>query len=122
MRIASEVPTFLAAPESKQMTFKRCALAAILLATPAHAQWPSNEYTGENETCVANCDKGNPGAHAKCAATCRCVMDSLQTQFPNYAQIEGAYQQKDTAAMAAIQKTSNSCNQKFFGADARTIK
>jgi hypothetical protein len=104
------------------MTFKRYALFSFLLATPAYAQWDQQVYNAEYEACVPPCDTNNPSGHDKCVSYCHCVMDSLQTQFPNHDQINSDYANKVPASMAAIQTIANTCNQKFFGAPAREVK
>jgi len=104
------------------MTFKRYALLAIFLATPAYAQWAPQVYQAEYAACVPPCDKNNPTSHDKCVQYCTCVMDSLQTRFPDHAQINNDYANKVPASMTAIQTIANTCNQKFFGAPARQVK
>ena len=104
------------------MTFKRYALLAVLLATPAYAQWEPQVYTQEYEACVPPCDTNNASSHDKCVSYCHCVMDSLQTQFPNHDQINADYANKVPATMTAIQDIANACNQKFFGAPARPVQ
>ena len=105
-----------------KMTFKRYALLAFLLATPAYAQWEPQVYNGEYQACVPPCDKNNPTGHDKCEAYCHCVMDSLQTKFPDHAQINNDYANKVQSSMAAIQTIANSCNQRTFGGNARPVQ
>ena len=105
------------------MTLKRYALAAIVfLAMPAYAQWAPEVYKSEFEACVPPCDKNNPTSHDKCTGYCSCVMDALQTQFPDHDKINSDYENKVPASMAAIQTIANTCNQKYFGAPARQVK
>lgn len=108
--------------EGPTMTFKRYALLAVLLATPAYADWAPDVYNSEYAACVPPCDTNNPASHDKCVSYCHCVMDSLQTQFPDHEQINSDYANKVPASMAAIQTIANTCNQKFFGAPAREVK
>jgi hypothetical protein len=51
-----------------------------------------------------------------------CVMDSLQTQFPNHDQINTDYANTLPTTMTAIQNIANTCNQKFFSAPARPVQ
>ena len=104
------------------MTFKRYAVLVFLLATPAYAQWEPQVYNSEYEACVPPCGTSNPTGHDKCEAYCHCVMDSLQTKFPDHAQINNDYANKVEASMAAIQSIANACNQRTFGGDARPVK
>ena len=99
------------------MFLKRYTLAAVLIATPVHAQWEPQAYKADYEGCVPACDKNNTGAHDKCVGYCRCVMDSLQTQFPDHAQMQKDYGAKLPAAMTAVQNIANTCNRRFFGSD-----
>jgi hypothetical protein len=103
------------------MLFKRYAVMAIFLATmPAHAQWSQQVYSGEYESCVPACEKSNPGGHDRCAAYCRCVMDGLQKQFPDYAElVREMTQQKDLSRMQSI---ANICNQTLFGVPAKKLQ
>ena len=104
------------------MTFRRYALAVMVFAAPAHAQWAPQAATSEYEACVPSCDKNNPTGHDKCVAYCHCVIDAMQTRFPDHAQINSDYANKVEASMTAIQTIANTCNQKFFGAPARQVK
>jgi hypothetical protein len=105
------------------MTIKRFALAAILFCTPALAQqWAPAEYNSEYEACVPACDKNNPTAHSGCQNYCHCVMDMLQSQFPNHAQINADFEAKKPETMSSVQNIANTCNRKFFGGDARKVQ
>jgi hypothetical protein len=118
----SVVAQFRYCHEGPTMTFKRYALLAVLLATPAYADWAPDVYNAEYDACVPPCDNNNPASHDKCVSYCHCVMDSLQSQFPDHEQINSDYANKVPASMAAIQTIANTCNQKFFGAPAREVK
>ena len=104
------------------MTLKRYALAAIFLCTPAFAQWAPQEYSAEYDACVPACDNNNPTSHDKCASYCHCVMDAMQSKFPDHAQINRDFSAKVPATMTEVQGVANACNRKFFGGDARQVK
>jgi hypothetical protein len=106
------------------MFLKRYAVMAIFLATtPAHAQWPQEAYSQEYDACVPACDKNNPSDHDKCIAYCHCVMDELQRQFPDHAQlVRELTQQKLASTVAATQTIANACNQKQWGKPARELQ
>jgi hypothetical protein len=104
------------------MIVKRYALLALLLATPAYAQWEPQVYAAEYEACVPPCDTNNPSNHDKCVDYCHCVMDALQAKFPNHTQINSDYANKVEASMTAIQTIANSCNQRTFGGNARPVQ
>lgn len=104
------------------MTFWRYALAAIFLAMPAYADWSPQEYTAEFNACVPACLKNNSSSQDKCESYCHCVMDSLQSQFPDHAQLNRDYANKVPASMTALQTSADTCNRKFFGGNARDVK
>jgi hypothetical protein len=104
------------------MTFKRYALAMILFCTPAAADWQKADYNAEYEACVPACDKNNPTSHDNCQNYCHCVMDMLQTQFPDHEQINKDFEAKLPATMTAVQNIANTCNRKFFGGDAKKVQ
>jgi len=70
------------------MKFCACVLIALLLATPACAQWSEQTLSSEMETCVAACDANNPTRHDTCIAGCRCIMDTTSAQFPDHDQLQ----------------------------------
>lgn len=110
------------------MTFKRYAhlryaLLALFLAAPAYAQWAPQVYTTEFEACVPPCDQNNPTSHDKCTAYCHCVMDQMQSQFPDHDALEReATQEKRPDRIASLQTIANACNQKSFGAPAKKLE
>jgi hypothetical protein len=106
------------------MLFKRYAVMAIFLATtPAYAEWPPQAYSQEYDACVPACDKNNPSAHDKCTAYCHCVMDEMQTQFPDHAQlVRELTQEKRPDRMATTQMIANTCNQKIWGVPAKKLE
>ena len=109
------------------MTFKRYAqlvlFLAPFLAAPAYAQWAPQVYTTEYEACVPPCDKNNPTSHGQCVSYCHCVMDAMQSQFPDHDALErAATQEKRPDSIASLQKIANTCNQKAFGAPARPLE
>jgi len=104
------------------MSLKRYALAAIFLCSPAFAQWPAQEYKAEYDSCVPSCDKNNPTRHDKCVSYCHCVMDSLQSKFPDHRQIERDFTAKVPATITEVQGVANTCNRRTFGGDARPLK
>jgi hypothetical protein len=98
------------------MPLKRYALIMLFLATPVHAQWAPQTYSAEYDACVPPCDKNNPTDHEKCAATCKCVMDNLQTQFPDHNQfVRETMQEKLPNRLATLRMITDTCNQKSWG-------
>jgi len=109
------------------MTFKRYAqpalFLALFLAAPAYAQWAPQVYSTEYEACVPPCDQNNPSSHDKCTAYCKCVMDQMQSQFPDHDALEReATQEKRPDRIASLQTIANGCNQKSFGAPAKKLE
>ncbi len=104
------------------MSFKPYVLAAIFLCTPAFAQWSPQVYNSEYQSCIQSCDKNNPTAHEKCVSYCRCVMDTMQTQYPDHDQIDRDFRARIPATMTAVQGIANTCNRRSFGGNARPIK
>lgn len=104
------------------MFYKRCALIAILLATPVQAQWPQETYSQEHEDCVKACDK-NTAEHGKCISYCDCAIGEVQAQFPDHDRmIREVTQQKLPKSVAALQTIANTCNQKYFGKPAKKLE
>jgi len=104
------------------MSLKRYAVMAILLATPAHAAWTPQQYSAEYQACIPPCEK-NTNDHANCENYCHCVMDGLQTEFPNHDQlVRDVIQQKLPNSVAAMQRIVDACNGKFFGGPAKKLQ
>ena len=57
------------------MKFRACALAGLLLSTPASAQWSEQTRSTEAASCVEACDAGNPTHHDLCVTGCRCILE-----------------------------------------------
>jgi len=109
------------------MTFTRYAhrtlVLALFLTAPAYAQWAPQVYTTEFEACVPPCDSNNPTSHDKCVAYCHCVMDAMQSQFPDHDALEReATQEKRSDRIASLQAIANTCNQQAFGAPAKKLE
>ncbi len=104
------------------MTFHRYVLAAILLSTPASAEWTAQRYSSEVADCTAACDKNNPTRHDKCVAGCRCIMDAARTQFPDHDQLQReVVEQKLPNRVATFQMIVDTCNRQQFGGPAKKL-
>src|SRR5580704_12118854 len=104
------------------MTFRACVLTALLLSTPASAQWSEQTRSTEVASCVEACDANNPSRHDLCVTGCRCILDAAQAQFPDHDRLQHEILvEKLPDRIAAYQTIVDTCNRQTFGGPARKL-